>query len=169
MMKVRSKMFWGLVTVLVVGVSACDDDDDGPTEPKAEVYTASLIGGNEAPTPVTTTATGNATVTFTSTGLDWTLNVTGVPGTITAAHIHAGPTGGPGQVASPILTFPVNTAGLNAGTGLLSSGSATATTTLSQGFTMDSLKAEIRRGRAYVNVHTQANPGGHIRGPLVKQ
>jgi hypothetical protein len=33
----------------------------------------------------------------------------------------------------------------------------------------DSIVALMRAGRAYVNIHTKKNPGGEIRGTLVKQ
>jgi len=33
----------------------------------------------------------------------------------------------------------------------------------------DSLLVLLRNGQAYVNVHTTANPGGEIRGQLVRQ
>jgi hypothetical protein len=35
--------------------------------------------------------------------------------------------------------------------------------------TVDSILTIIRAGRAYVNLHTSANPGGEIRADLVRQ
>ena len=48
--------------VTAVGV-ACSDNSTG-IPAGLEVYTATLNGANEAPTPVTTTATGHAIVTI---------------------------------------------------------------------------------------------------------
>jgi hypothetical protein len=33
----------------------------------------------------------------------------------------------------------------------------------------DSILTIMRAGRAYVNIHTRKNPGGEIRGTLIKQ
>jgi hypothetical protein len=140
----------------VLGVAACSDDDTGP---ERERFTASLTGGAERPTAVTTTATGDAVVEFTPTGLTWVVNVNGITA-VTAAHIHS-PATHPDGTANVVLGLNPQ---LGDRTGVLTAGEATATGTA---VSMDSLKAHIRSGRAYVNVHNTANPGGHIRGQLV--
>jgi|SRR5687767_1437521 len=154
-----------MMTALLGGsVVACgDDDDDEPTGPQPEVFVATLTGAAEVP-PVTTNASGTARVEFTPTGLSWTVNVTNIQGVTTGgAHIHASPTTTTTNTAGVVLNLNPNTA---VTTGLLTAGTATATNT-GNAISMDSLKVLIRTGRAYVNVHTTANPGGHIRGQLV--
>jgi hypothetical protein len=149
-----------LIAVLVassalLGVAACDEDE-GPT---VERFTANLTGAAERPTPVNTTATGSATVEFTTTGIQYTVTVNGIQN-VTASHIH-GPASAE-QSAGIILNLQPNT---SVTTGLLASATVTQTGTA---VSMDSLKALIRNGQAYVNVHNSANPGGHIRGQLVR-
>ena len=155
-MIVRKLMFVLLAGSAVLAATACDEDE-GPT---VERFSATLTGASEVP-PVTTTATGSAVVEFTTTGLTYTVNVSGIQN-VTLAHIH-GPAAA-GVNAGVILNLNPN---LTVSTGLLASGTVTATSSAT--VSMDSLKSLIRSGNAYVNVHNTANPGGHIRGQLVKQ
>ena len=157
---IRRKLSVLLMVGAVLALGACGDDDDdgGPT---VERFTANLNGASEVG-PVTTTATGSAIVEFTASGpLSYTVTVNGIQN-VTAAHIHGpAPVGVNANVIlglNPQLTPAVTTGVLAAGTT-----SATGASTVS----MDSLKVLIRNGNAYVNVHTTANPGGHIRGQLV--
>lgn len=148
----------GLATTAAV---ACDDDE--PSGPDTEVFVAVLNGANERPNPVTTTATGTARVEFTPTGLTFNVTITNAITAVTAAHIHS-PTTPTSETASVVLNLNPTLGNVAAGA-VLASG--TATTTNSTTVNMDSLKAHIRTGRAYVNVHNTPNTGGHIRGTLV--
>ena len=151
---------WSVLALAgVLAVTACSDDDD-PTEPKAEVYVATLLGTNENPA-VTTAATGSARVEFTTTGLTYSVNVANIQN-VTLAHIHgpAATTANAGVILNLNPTITVTNGVLAAGT---------AATTSSTTVSMDSLKVLIRNGLTYVNVHNQANGSGHIRGQLVKQ
>ena len=89
---------------------------------------------------------------------------------VTMAHIHIAPTaGGTGGVAVwlypsafPSMLIPGRTQGtLNHGT-FTAANFSTAFASL----TIEDLMHAIHDGRAYVNVHTTANPGGEIRGYL---
>ena len=106
-----------------------------------------------APTPgVTSSGKGTATAsldTNTKT-LTWTVDYSGLSGPATAAHIH-GPAD-PGANAGIAVRF----------TGNLASpikGSATLT---------DAQIAQLEAGKWYVNIHTEANKPGEIRGQLVR-
>jgi CHRD domain len=115
-------------------------------------YTATLAGAAEVP-PVETAATGSATIAVK--GMEMTLTGTyeGLSGAAQAAHIHGpAPEGANADVLFP-LTF---TEGATAGSGTLS-GAATLT---------EAQLAELTAGQWYVNVHTEANGGGEIRGQL---
>src|SRR2546425_4926754 len=56
-------------TISLIGV-ACSDNTTG-IPAGLEVFTATLNGANEAPTPVTTTATGHAIVTILGNVVTW--------------------------------------------------------------------------------------------------
>jgi membrane-associated phospholipid phosphatase len=153
----RKAAVLALSVFTAVGLAACEDDDPGG--PQAEVFVATLTGAKET-TPNTVTAVASGRVEFTATGLTWTLNITtALPVVATMAHIHS--PGIQGINAPVTLNLSPN---LTVTSGLFASGSAT---TAAAGVTMDSLKAHIRTGRAYMNIHA-ATPytGGIIRGQL---
>jgi CHRD domain len=101
---------------------------------------------------VASSGKGTATValdTNTKT-LTWNVDYSGLSGPATAAHIH-GPAD-PGANAGIVVPF----------TGNLASpikGSATLT---------DAQISQLEAGKWYVNVHTEANKPGEIRGQLVR-
>lgn len=117
-------------------------------------YKADLKGSSEVP-PNTTSGTGSGTVTIDSATHKITYNVTfsGLTGPATAAHIH-----GPAP------------AGKNAGVMVwLSTKGKTATSPISGSATLTAAQAsDLANGLCYINVHTAANPGGEIRGQLMK-
>jgi hypothetical protein len=112
---------------------------------------ATLDGAAEVP-PVTTAGKGTADIDFdpATKKLSWKVTYSGLSGPATAAHFH-GP-GEPGKNAGVAVAIP------NAGTSP-AEGSATLT---------DAQAADLAAGKYYVNVHTQANPGGEIRGQVTK-
>ena len=105
-----------------------------------------LSGANEVP-PVTTSASGSGTITVSDDGaVSGSVTTKGVQGT--AAHIHLGAAGNNGPVIVP-LTKDGDTYTAPAGAKL----------------NADQLKA-CKAGDLYVNVHSEANKGGEIRGQL---
>ena len=160
-----------LALVASVGIGACDEDDG---DEDSNSYRASLMGQNERPTQVNTQATGSFTLQDNGAQMSYVLTVNNIVGPITGAHIHAVPRSG---VAASDTTgaivvdlAPPNNAVTN---GVLAQGTFTQANIrpLRQGeaaISMDSLRTLINSGRTYVNVHTQANPGGHIRGTIVR-
>ena len=91
-----------------------------------------------------------ASLDTTTKTLTWTVDYSGLSGPATAAHIH-GPAD-PGANAGIVVPF----------TGNLASpikGSATLT---------DAQIAQLEAGKWYVNIHTEANKPGEIRGQLVR-
>ena len=106
----------------------------------------SLSGANEVP-PVTTSATGDGTITVADDGaVSGSVTTKGIQGT--AAHIHAGAAGKNGPVVVP-FTKEGDTYKAAAGAKL----------------NPDQLKA-FKAGELYFNVHSAANPNGEIRGQL---
>lgn len=130
----------------------------------ATEFTAVLAGGNEVPA-VTSTATGQFTATLDAAGtsLSWTLSVPSITAA-TASHIHLGAAGttGPVVVALFVATQGQTVSSINA------SGTATVAELVGplEGDMAGFLDA-LASGELYVNVHTLANPGGEIRGPVV--
>jgi hypothetical protein len=115
-----------------------------------EVFRAALNGSQENP-PVTTAASGAATLVLDprTRMLTGSVTTSGVAGT--AAHIHTGAAGSNGGVAIALA----ETAG---GSGVWN---VPANTTLS-----DAQVASLRSGGLYANVHSAAHAGGEIRGQL---
>jgi hypothetical protein len=105
-----------------------------------------LSGANEVP-PVTTTATGKGKIMVGDDGtVSGSVTTTGVAGTM--AHIHVGSPGKNGPVVVP-LTKDGDTYKVPAGAKL----------------TAEQMKA-FKGGDLYVNVHSNANKGGEVRGQL---
>nr|AUN36835.1 hypothetical protein [uncultured bacterium] len=160
----------GLLPVL----PACGDDNTGSNGGAAATsFTATLSGANEVPA-VTTTATGNATLTVDGTQITYTVNVTNLTNPV-LSHIHLAAAGVNGPVRLNLCGTDDTPACSNVGTGVL----VTGTNGNTLGITFDELLAAMRSGGAYVNVHTNSpgctqgepgcNPGGEIRGQVVAQ
>jgi hypothetical protein len=158
-----------MALVTAIGLGACDgdDDDDGNN------YIATLNGQNERPTAVVTNATGSFTLADDGAQMTYVLNVSGLTGTVSGAHIHAIPRSGvaPADTTGGIVVN-LNPA-TNVATGLLAQGTITQANILGLGgaaaISMDSLRTLINAGRTYVNVHTTpSNPAGLIRGTIVR-
>lgn len=117
----------------------------------AEKMKATLDGKSETP-PNTSAGTGTADIDYdaASKKLTWKLTYSGLSGPATAGHFH-GPAE-PGKNAGVAVAIP------NATTSP-AEGSATLT---------DAQAADLLAGKYYVNLHTAANPGGEIRGQVMK-
>ncbi len=113
----------------------------------ADPVTVKLSGAQEVP-PVTTSGSGSGTITVGDDGsVSGTVNTTGVPGTM--AHIHEGAPGKNGGVAVPLEKKGENGWAVPAGAKLSAA----------------QMKA-FKEGNLYVNVHTEKNKGGEVRGQL---
>jgi CHRD domain len=117
----------------------------------ADKMKATLDGKSEVP-PNTSAGTGTADIDYdaASKKLSWKLTYSGLSGPATAAHFHgpaaAGANAGVAVAIPNATSSPVE-------------GSATLT---------DAQAADLAAGKYYVNIHTAANPGGEIRGQVMK-
>lgn len=113
--------------------------------------TANLSASQEVP-PKTTSGSGTMTGTLDTTTKTLTYNITysGLSGPATMAHIH-GPAAA-GANAPVLFPFPSPASPI--------SGTAQVN---------DATIQAITSGKAYVNVHTGANPGGELRGQITAQ
>ena len=131
---------------------------------QGQSFHAKLTGKDEVP-PKNTKATGTAD--FTVTGADsirYKVSVTDME-KVTAAHIHKGKLGENGPVVATLFKTNSPSARTN---GVLSQGTITSAKLEGPlaGKHLSDLINMINNGDAYVNVHTQANPNGEIRGEI---
>jgi hypothetical protein len=166
-----------VVAVALSVFSASCSSNDTTTSPASDnlvQFKATLLPANEVP-PVTnaeSVGSGSANIDFTLTRdsagaitggtVNFTVNATGFPSTtsITAAHIHPGAAG----VAGPVLV----SASVAPGEVVLVGGAQT--------FYRAAIPVSAANAQAiinnpagfYFNVHTTLNPGGVMRGQLVK-
>lgn len=126
-------------------------------------FSTDLSGTNEVP-PVETAASGSASFELEESGggLAYEVRVTDVENAV-ASHIHCGATDANGPVGVTLFSGdPVSP------DGVLAAGTITEPDPDNAcGWdTVDDVVDAIRSGHTYVNVHTQANPSGEIRGQL---
>lgn len=116
---------------------------------RSTVWTAALSSGQEIPKQQVkdTAAHGQFKGTLTGSTLKWKLTFAKLTGPATAAHIHMGAKGASGNVVVALC-------------GPCKSGQ-TGTATITP-----ALKAAFKKHLLYVNVHTDKNPAGEIRGQL---
>ncbi|MGA9151545.1 MAG: CHRD domain-containing protein [Candidatus Nitrosopolaris sp.] len=125
-----------------------------PAYAQSQTFTAKLTGNDETP-PVSTTATGTAHFQLSSDGkqLNYDLSTTSLQGFM-MAHVHQGKAGESGQ--------PV--AELSMGKGTITSSDLKGPLAGKQ---ISDLVKMIKSGGAYVNVHTQQNQMGELRGQIM--
>ena len=131
-----------LATLFICGIARADQVN----------FKADLNGGSEVP-PVTTAGKGGATASLNTATkmLTWSVDYSGMSGPVTAGHIH-GPAAA-GANAGVLVPLAGNPASLASPI----KGSATLT---------DAQISDLEAGRAYVNLHTDTNKGGEVRGQL---
>jgi CHRD domain len=121
--------------------------------------TVNLTGNEEVP-PVQTEATGVAE--FTPMGMDsigYSVNATNIEG-VTMGHIHQGAKGENGPVVVTLFNYdtPMNEVSEN---GTITADKLEGPMT---GMQIPDLAAAGANGTLYVNIHTEQNPNGEIRG-----
>jgi CHRD domain len=130
-------------------------------------FTAALSGGNEVPGVVTgAVGSGTASLNLATGVVTYRIDVYNMPVGTTAAHFHVGAAGVGGPV---VVNFTVLT---NISNDYAITGTASATDLVpraAQGINSweDFLQA-LQLGNIYMNVHSTANPGGEIRGQVVR-
>ncbi len=160
------------ITALVTVVSSITAINSFDTKPNILNAYATVAGfnvelsGNEEVPPVQTDATGSAE--FTAPHFDnigYSVDVSNID-KVTAAHIHSGKIGENGPIvvtlfkAETLSTEPIN--------GNLASGNITNANLEGPmaGKTVIDLTKSMELGETYVNVHTEENPNGEIRGQI---
>lgn len=121
------------------------------TSSSVKLYSATLTGAAERPTPVETPATGAGWAALDGDRLTWYIAYRNLKGPLTLAHIH-GPADASGTAGVIVDFMPVTGA---------TSGVISGSANVSQ-----AVKDALAQGRAYFNLHTTAHGGGEIRGQL---
>ena len=138
-----------------------------------EFFTGKLRGGNETPVTLSTAGSGifDAQLDASETSLTFFLVYSGLEGgTVVGAHIHLGQ---PGITGGIVIHFcgtggkPACPAspGTVSGTVTAADVVAVAAQGIGAGEFSEVVRA-LRKGDAYVNVHTTTYPGGEIRGQV---
>jgi CHRD domain-containing protein len=175
-MKEMPTMMRSAVTVLALATlaSACGGTT-GPGTPNRVTFTADLRASNEVP-PISnaeSNGAGNATVVFdvtrdasnnvTAATATFVVNLSGFPGgtPINIAHIHRAPAGSNGSIV-------VSTT-LAAGEVTLANGSGSFTKSNISVTPFDIVNEIVANPAGfYFNAHSTLNPGGVVRGQLVR-
>jgi len=123
-------------------------------------FSAELTGAAERPVPVSTPASGFASLTFSGDTLSFYISYRKLSGPVISAHLHGpAPASGAAGVQFDLVPFhrgPLTNAGLFVGSVTL----------------VPEQKAALLAGDFYINLHTTANMNGEIRGqvaPVVLQ
>ncbi len=140
----RSSFFGIALGALIAGVS--------PASAEMVNFKGDLKASAEVP-PNASKGTGSFTATYdtASKKVSWKVNYSGLSGPATAAHFH-GPAAADKNAGVVVPFKDVANPSFE--------GSAEIT---------EAQAADLMAGRWYVNVHTQANPAGEIRGQVMKQ
>ena len=172
---------FGLAICLIAAISAgCDDDNpNGPSNPNQVIFTAQMNTANEVPPiPDASEAAGTATgvITFdltrdsagtiTAATVNFRAALANLPaGTVLrAAHIHTGAAGVSGGVLIDSGLTPGTAVTLANGSGNLDLNNTVSAQGVSQ------IQAIIDNpANFYYNIHSNLNPGGVVRGQLVRQ
>lgn len=132
-------------------------------------FNAALHGGGEVPTPIITGAVGTAVVTWNTATKAGTyrVEVYNLPSGAVASHIHVGAS----NVAGPVIinfTVPQGISNDFALTGTFACSDVQPRQP--QGVnSCEDFEQALLLNNTYVNVHSQVNGGGEIRGQLVRQ
>ena len=127
-------------------------------EEQQERFIIEMTGFEEVPPVNNTSAIGIAEFKLGQDNIMYTVNVTDIEN-VTAAHIHRGQVGENGPIVITLFKSETPTTAMT--TEVLSEGNITATNLLSN------LTSAMQNEQTYINVHTQQNPNGEIRGQIL--
>lgn len=163
----NNPLYWlGLLllsAILGLSLSACGNGTNSAVTP--QVY-AQLRGTQERPTQVATAATGAVTVTVTnSTTLHLDINTQNLVG-VTSATLNVGKPGSNGPAIFTLYTATGNSAFPSSFHQDLTAATLIPQPTAGINSFSNAVNAVTVTGNTYVNISTQANPGGELRGQI---
>jgi hypothetical protein len=154
------------ITLLVVVITIAIFDHAVVAQTEADQkLTTELSGVNEVP-PTNSSSTGLAEFDIMGTdSIRYHVNASNIQD-VTAGHLHGGLEGENGPILVQLFSYdtPMNQVSES---GIITSGNSSfqGSTTTSQQQLKDFMSA-MRTGQIYVNIHTQQNPDGEIRGQI---
>jgi hypothetical protein len=153
------------VSFVGMPVAFAQEQPAGSEDQQNQEFNSILTGDSEVP-PVTTNTTGSAEFELNDEGdeMSYDIEVEDIQGA-TMAHIHQAASS---QNGPPVVWLFNATEPADVEEGTLSDGTFTAEDFVGplQGQNMSDLVDAIESGDTYVNVHTEANPPGEIRGTI---
>jgi hypothetical protein len=161
-----------VIVIVVLAIITVGATIDFPTsafageQQEEERFITELTGFEEVPPVNNTSAIGVAEFKLGQDNIMYIVNVTDIEN-VTAAHIHSGQVGENGPIV--ITLFKEDTPTTTMTTGVLSEGNITATNLEGPmaGKLLSNLTSAMSNDQTYVNVHTQQNPNGEIRGQIL--
>lgn len=142
------------VSALILDTSACS------FAPSPGTFAASLTSTAQTEAVEEAEVIGEAAFTFDGSKVDYVINLDEVPGLL-AAHLHHEPTR-----LVVVTLVGIDTPRGDSGHIVIEGTFTQADLSASSPVTFEELVRLMRTGHIYVNAHTQANPGGAIRGVL---
>jgi hypothetical protein len=153
------------ITLLVVVITTAIVNNAVIAQTEEQKLTTELSRVNEVP-PTDSSSTGLAEFDIIGTdSIRYHVNASNIQG-VTAGHFHEGLEGENGPILVQLFSYdtPMNQVSES---GIITSGNSSfqGSTTTSQQQLKDFMSA-MRTGQIYVNIHTQQNPDGEIRGQI---
>lgn len=155
--RIKGAIFAIAAAIAIVGITSGLANSAMAQEQK---FVATLSGQEEVP-PTDSQATGMSEVTVTGESAEYSVNATNIQG-VTAGHIHSGNQGENGPI---VVTLFTNESPTNE---VSETGSITADILEGPmaGKQLTDLVTAMNNGTTYVNIHTEQNPNGEIRGQI---
>lgn len=156
--KTIGAMFAIIASLAAVGITSGLTNSAMAQEQK---FVATLSGQEEVP-PTNSQATGMAEFTVMGESVEYTVNASNIQG-VTMGHIHSGKQGENGPI---VVTLFKNDSPTNE---VSETGSITADKLEGPmaGKQLTDLATAMSNGETYVNIHTEQNPNGEIRGQVM--
>lgn len=155
--RIKGAIFAITVVLAIVGITSGLTNSVVAQEQK---FVATLSGQEEVP-PTNSQATGMADFTITGENAEYSVNASNIQG-VTAGHIHSG---GQGENGPIVVTLFKNDSPTNE---ISETGSITVDKLEGPmaGKQLTDLVTAMSNGETYVNIHTEQNPNGEIRGQI---
>ena len=151
---------WIAVAASIAVLAGCGSGSSTGGLEAERTYVIDLAAAQVVPPPSASSATGAALFIQYSDRIEYEIAAQSIVN-VTAVHIHSG---APGTAGTQIVTLFSTTNPISP-IGSFASGAMLAAN-LPAGVTLQSLKALLAGGNAYVDIHTSANVGGELRGQV---